>query len=388
MVKSEEEGMNDGIRMHEDVVVLVPGFLGFSILGQFPYFADSVPATLQALLRERWNRDVSVVSASTVPTGPLKARVRELLRFLGELGTRGAARFYLVGHSTGGVDAQLLMTSRGRLWAGEDRAELLDAVRSRVQSVVTISAPHYGTCLLDSLPAEFLAHPRLQGALPFFKASGPLFSLAFKDVSQLDKVLDLSSKQLPDAMRFVLSVMRHHELLDELKPASMEALRGGAAPGPGARVTCFVTGADATDGPPRSSDPFYKELVGFGHVDDNKPPSAEVQANVARIRDQPDAMWIRSSIARPFHIEPGTGDGVVNTARQLLPYATLGGVIVADHADVLGDYDRFDIATRTALNTGIFRSGAGFGDDQFVELYRRVADALSPRVADSSGGRS
>ena len=31
------------------------------------------------------------------------------------------------------------------------------------------------------------------------------------------------------------------------------------------------------------------------------------------------------------------------------------------------------------MNTGIFRSGAGFGEDQFVELYRRVAAALSPR---------
>jgi hypothetical protein len=28
------------------------------------------------------------------------------------------------------------------------------------------------------------------------------------------------------------------------------------------------------------------------------------------------------------------------------------------------------------MNTGIFRSGAGFGDDQFFELYRRVAGAL------------
>jgi hypothetical protein len=29
------------------------------------------------------------------------------------------------------------------------------------------------------------------------------------------------------------------------------------------------------------------------------------------------------------------------------------------------------------MNTGIFRSGAGFGDDQFFPLYRHVASALS-----------
>ena len=39
-----------------------------------------------------------------------------------------------------------------------------------------------------------------------------------------------------------------------------------------------------------------------------------------------------------------------------------------DHADVLGDYDRIDIATSLPMNTGIFRSGAGFGNDQFFEL--------------------
>ncbi len=45
---------------------------------------------------------------------------------------------------------------------------------------------------------------------------------------------------------------------------------------------------------------------------------------------------------------------------------------MGDHADVLGNYDRIDLATGQRMNMGIFRSGAGFGDDQFVELYRRI----------------
>jgi hypothetical protein len=44
---------------------------------------------------------------------------------------------------------------------------------------------------------------------------------------------------------------------------------------------------------------------------------------------------------------------------------------------VLGDYDRIDIATGQPMTTGIFRSGARFGDDQFFELYGRIASALS-----------
>ena len=40
-------------------------------------------------------------------------------------------------------------------------------------------------------------------------------------------------------------------------------------------------------------------------------------------------------------------------------------------------YDRIDIATEQPMTTGIFRSGASFGGDQFFELNGRIASALS-----------
>ena len=366
--------MADRVVVHEDVVVLVPGFLGFSVLGRFPYFADRVPATLAALLREKWGREVSVVPASTVPVGPLRRRVGALVDFLGRLKALGGKRFHLVGHSSGGVDAQLLMTT-APFWGG-DWPDEAKAARGGVRSVVTISAPHFGTCLLDSAVAEFVNHPKLTGALPFLKATGPLFSLAFKDLSQIDTLLDLNTKQLPDVWRFVLSVMRHHELLDELKPQAMEDLRKGVQSVPDPKIICFVTGADVQAGGDRESDPFYRELNGFGHVDDRRSTHPDVLKNVSRIADGPQSLWIRNPATEVFRIEAGTNDGIVNTARQVLPGATLAGIVVGDHADVLGDYDRIDLATEQPMNTGIFRSGAGFGDDQFVELYRRVAASM------------
>jgi hypothetical protein len=127
----------------------------------------------------------------------------------------------------------------------------------------------------------------------------------------------------------------------------------------------------------RESDPFFKELNGFGRVDDGRPPVADVVENVSRIASAPPSLWIRNPATAAFRIDPGTNDGIVNTARQVLPGAKLAGVVVGDHADVIGDYDRTDLTTDQPMNTGIFRSGAGFGDDQFVDLYRRVADALS-----------
>ncbi|HME70169.1 MAG TPA: hypothetical protein VKM54_09925 [Myxococcota bacterium] len=50
---------------------------------------------------------------------------------------------------------------------------------------------------------------------------------------------------------------------------------------------------------------------------------------------------------------------------------------MADHADVLGHYDRQDaLIDGKPYNTGMFHSGAAFGDDEFYRLYRGVAQAI------------
>jgi pimeloyl-ACP methyl ester carboxylesterase len=368
--------MDERASVHEDVVVMVPGFLGFSVVGQFPYFADRVPATLAALLRERWGREVSVVPASTVPCGALQQRIQSLSDFLGKLRGWGATRFYLVGHSTGGVDAQLFMTN-APFW-GEAWPETTLGLQRQVKAVVTISAPHNGTSLLDSAAAKFIAHPSLQnvkGLVPLLEAAAPLAGLLGKELSQVLSLADVSALQFPDVVRFLDSIRRHHELLDELTPKFMSTVREKVMANLGAKLTCFVTGADVRkEG--RKSDPFYAELNSFGHVD-NGAPGPAVNHAVEVLAHQDAAIWIKNPSSQPLQITAATNDGIVNTARQLLPDGSLGGIVLADHADVLGHYDRIDLATGKPMNTGIFRSGAGFGDDEFTELYRRVARALS-----------
>jgi pimeloyl-ACP methyl ester carboxylesterase len=365
--------MGDSEALREDTVVLVPGFLGFSVFGRFPYFADRVPAALAATLRERWKRPVSVVPASTVPTGTLQARIEKLASLLLRLTTHGARRLYLVGHSTGGVDAELLMCKApfwGGTWSTGEQA-----ARDRVAAVVSISAPHHGTCLLDSPAAHFIDHPSLGGALAFLRATGPLAALTVRDLSQIDTLFDVNTKQLPHAWRFVLSTLRHHELLEELRPPAMASVRQRVQPELRVPVTCFVTGADVITEGPQKSDPFYAELNSFGSAGAS-PATPAVTENIRRIASAEQGAWIRSAASVPFRIDLATNDGIVNTARQLVEGADLGGILVADHADVIGDYDRWDKATGLAMDTGIFHSGAGFGDDQFFELYGRVAAAL------------
>ena len=64
---------------------------------------------------------------------------------------------------------------------------------------------------------------------------------------------------------------------------------------------------------------------------------------------------------------------IVNAGRR----EEVGGFVVADHGDVLGHYDRQDaLIGGKPYNTGLFHSGAAFGDDEFFGLYRRVAQAI------------
>ena len=50
---------------------------------------------------------------------------------------------------------------------------------------------------------------------------------------------------------------------------------------------------------------------------------------------------------------------------------------MADHLDVLGYYDDVDaLVSGRPLNESVFRSGVGFCDDQFFQLYGRVAGRI------------
>jgi len=57
-----------------DVVILVPGFLGFTRFGGFYYFADRMIAVLRGLLEEPLGYAVAVIPITTVPTDSLRKR--------------------------------------------------------------------------------------------------------------------------------------------------------------------------------------------------------------------------------------------------------------------------------------------------------------------------
>ncbi len=366
----------------DDVVLLVPGFLGFSRLGEFYYFADRVSAALRGALQATMQRTIPVVPVSSLPSDRLANRQEWLIRSIAGLCDRmgGVSRLHLVGHSAGGVDAQLLTCDRplGRSWWSADEHRL----RAKIKSVVSIASPHHGTCLSNAPLAKLIADPLRQIAADPIAQVGllPVVARQLWDFSRLarsesEMIYTSLLARMQESSAFLWNVIRHRGLINDLAPRPMESIRHhwgkGSAP-----LRSFVTVTPL----PRDADPFFEDLYRLTSDTSASPTSGILHRAAALLNERrPDA--IRSSQEVP-RFDDRVNDGVVNSARQLLDPSDpdeLAGIVVADHADVLGHYDRTDIFMDGApLNLGLFHSGAGFTDNQFYTLYGRVAEALTP----------
>jgi hypothetical protein len=91
----------------------------------------------------------------------------------------------------------------------------------------------------------------------------------------------------------------------------------------------------------------------------------------------------------PLRADRALNDGVVNSSRQLiepLDPKEFVALVVADHFDVVGHYDRALYVTdpKTGKSetkdemSGLLHSGSRFRDDQFFELIDLVAATLRP----------
>lgn len=406
--------------LYDDVVVLVPGFFGFGRLGDFFYFADRVGATLRGALEARLGRAVPVLSIASEPASSLASRQKTLLDQLHRVDSLldGPARYHLVGHSAGGVDADLLTMAQplcpGQTWEHHDSHR----IRARIRSITTIASPHHGTNLSNSSAVGFLRNPlhHLDGAAQAAGLSLHLAALVAQRSLTLDALAGVA--QSGSATRqFLLHLVLDQELLEDLETTRMEALRAKSLrmlfPQTVTFATCVPRLSDAqapqparaseaqalqsgrqplsSDGVPRSCDRFFARLHAL--TAQNAPASATT-LEALQVLERSSALVVRNPSAHLAALDAGSSDGVVNTARQILlpstrdrraapagsPEPIFGGCIVADHADVIGHYDRRDPLSfgpdgkTQPINDGFFRSGAGFGDDQFFKLYERVAE--------------
>jgi hypothetical protein len=363
----------------EDLVVLVPGFLGFARFGGFYYFAERLIAVLRGSLEQPEGGAMPVVPVTTLPTNSLALRQECLLNELHGVVTRlGSVRsIHLIGHSTGGVDAQLLACTRttdDRPWPTH-----WDAIRHMIRSVITISAPHHGTQLADSRLA-------LVGKNPFTNP-GVIFE-EMRTVASLARIIPgyLAARAgfnvvVPnDLFKFAWQVIQNRDLIDDLAPARMEERRRALVHDPAVRLVCFVTGTEPRTDRVRPSDPLFADLYALTAHSGTVSPTVQRCARFLEkyVAAHPQIVIRNKATVMPV-ISPALNDGVVNTARQIVHEtpAELGGFVVADHADSLGHYDRQDgLIDGTPYDAGLFHSGAAFEDPQFYQMYWRIAEVI------------
>jgi hypothetical protein len=391
----------------DDIVFLVPGFLGFDHFGGFPYFSQGVAAALQVALDAQTEGKARAVveSVGTVPTGSLKERqtklVSEIRRVLDEHGVEQPdfPRIHLVGHSTGALDSELLVSQRSLDEGGQWSAEA-SRIRPHIRSVIEIAPPTGGTGLVLSKGIALLADGVIQDIANVFLRPWEIFREA-EGLAELGRLTeaafslglsnDLVGQILANGaydrhplLKFLSSVTRDRALLRDLRPAAVsQTLRqaGGVPTGGDPLIKRYVTIARREPSQDASGQ-LFRELHGLcleGIRKDGEAHDRAAEAAEALQALDKDA-WISSS-SEELNISAEANDGVVNTGLQV-PWKDNGpdlsqvaAIVVADHLDVVGGFPMFTGPDAPA--NSFLTSGSAFRAPEFSRLYRKIAKDIA-----------
>jgi len=392
-----------GARKHaaEHVVFLVPGLLGFENFSTFAYFEDRVVASLRAALEQSWKQPAAVVAVPIPPTASLRLRQEMLVQTIArrlEALEKERSEFrhiHLIGHSTGGVDANLLTDDRAlgdRPWSELD-ARAPSLIR-RIRSVVSIASPHQGACITRDPVAGFFRDHDPTSLPEFGSLAAKLLVSSFHDQDLFSNFLG-AVRGGRTFVHFVGELLKKWPLLDDLLPTRSSRLNN---PKSDVMRRSFVTIAGRRADPSATTpdaDEFFHQLserasgTRSGCAEQGELVAASVERlNAAIHTDSADVPVIMAEGTElPGPLDAGHNDGVVNSARQLINPADskeLAGIVVGDHFDVVGYYDRHTwLRDRDGREqypqvlSGLLHSGSGFRDDQFFELYGHVAKVLA-----------
>jgi hypothetical protein len=367
----EDAAARIGLGQTQDLVVLVPGFLGFERLGGFAYFAQQIAALLRGVMEARTGLQTPVIPLRTFPAGSLLSRQRALLVQLTQWRERtGAASIHMVAHSAGGVDAYLLSADRmldGSRWPAQH-----ESARRSVRSIVTLATPFLGTQLATSNLAAFLADgawfPRLGRELVTLAVG--VAELVLENPQRIEHAANLLAG-FPAATGLVRQLLRHRELIEDLAPARMHEVHARFKRELEPTATYFATTVPTPT--PDVSSVLFRALYDYTR----STPDTIADRDLLDVNAQllASTQWLEGQPhARPT-LDYASNDGVVNTLRQLPPdvkASQVGALVVADHADMLGYFDRLDPDTGRTIATSIFKSGAMFREDQFFSLFHAV----------------
>jgi triacylglycerol lipase len=373
-------------------IYLIPGFFGFANVGRLRYFLH-----VRQFLIERCaalGLDVEVEVVKTLPTSSLPTRAARVVE---TIAPNGRGPVHLIGHSSGGLDARLVVTPNVTLPSDID----VERVAQRVRTVVTVSTPHYGSPL-----ASFLAGLRGQKLLELLSVSTTYVlrfgSLPLNVLLQLATIFggaatvganptlleELFQRLLADfsvgrraaVERLLDQVAKDQSLLVQLTPEGLDVFNAAAGNRPTVRYGCVVTRArqpgvlstlaTGLDVAAQASHTLYHALYHFAA----QMPRARVPA-----LDAPAAQALRHAYRG---LPPSTAnDGIVPTRAQV--WGEIIQAVQADHLDGIGHFadpahhpPHFDwITTRS-----------GFTREKFEALWTAVMSFMLPNGDARRGG--
>ena len=366
-------------------IFLIPGFFGFAHLGDFAYWGP-VRHTLGELLEEA-GMAADIHCVKSLPTASLRARTRCLLKTIAQVRPRSGSIIHLIGHSTGGLDARLLLTPAVDL---QTRINV-EAIAAKVYSSVSVSAPHRGAPiasfftgllgqnLLQLLSMVTIAALRgtqiplsmwveLAGlfALPssLDSASGSLASQLYKQL-----LADFNAERRAQVEELLGEVQKDQSLLTQLTVESMDLFNASAGDRDSVSYGSVVTrarppGLDTSleigfDLPEQAQQPFYYSLSRLAVGYEFPPPDAQYKKQLRkRFGKVPDS---------------DANDGIVPTLSQ--PWGHCIAVAQADHLDIIGHHGGGEDETRKHYDW--LTTHSNFQTVQFEEVWRDVVNFIA-----------
>ena len=361
-------------------LVLVPGFFGFANLGDFAYFTHV--RELLGELAPPLGIEGEIRAVHTEPTASLPRRAAILAETVAGLLDRADGDVTLIGHSSGGLDARLLVAPRVSLPTLAD----VERCASRVRAVITVSAPHRGTPLAhlfgSLLGQQLLAllslatiHALRTGRLPLavaLRLAGLVRRPGSKPTGVLDQLFlqllaDFSVARRRAVEQFFAHVQRDQGLVEQITPAGMELFNASTPPRPGVRYASVVT---------RARNPGLRSLVRAGfdpyaqathalyiglHRFAARTPRGQLSHFTA-----PQADALRRVYGRIPDL--AANDGIVPTLSQV--WGDVIAAVWADHHDVIGHFHQ---PTHVPPHFDWVASGTGFDRAGFEAVWRSVA---------------
>ncbi len=365
-------------------IYFVPGLFGFAKLAGYDYFNH-----LRRGIEERYARAGVPVVCEDVPAPPtssLRYRSRVLAGTVART-TGDDGPIHIVGHSTGGLDARLVLSPSANLGLEEP----LLAWRSRVTSAVSLNTPHYGTPVASYFAT--VSGTRVLYALSLFTVlsltlGGPslaIFSRLLAGLGGIDAVLGgdlkLFSRLTDGVLRFIDKEGRD-EISDflgkvrvdqgaivQIMPEAMDLFNAATENRPGVRYGSVVTAAP----PPRSlriarriRSPYaavtaamFSTLYQFAGQRPRIYPYAKPKPRELEL--------MRAGIEHD--IDDGISDGIVPTLSMLWGELLWAGE--ADHLDVIG---HFHDERAESEHTDWITSGSRFGSQRFGAMLDAIVE--------------